>query len=979
MTEKKSTVLIYGTNLGGYRAAYALCKKGYKTIQLNRGSYVDEYQNQALTQLPFDFGWICGHMPQRLFKGLGCLTDHYNAELLEVSGKAGNFRVKFKKKDQVVNNFACIECGRCVEVCPVTVGDRKAMWVNPKVGWENIYLVDWENCTRCGKCEEVCPTGALKLDRPEETLEADVGAIILAPEFEGPDASDLSLFAYGRSPSVILNSETARRSLLTNFTEDSVRLPSGKLPESFAVVVTPHFNKPGVEYENYNLSVTAVDRAIRIRTTLPSSKVTVFLKDYRGFGKNHYRWYQRALELGVNVVRTDKLSVHPESGEKATVKYGSDGGAVGVELVILVTGQKSPSQMKRLSEVCGVKPDSRGFCHIRRHSSVETDVDGILAVGEFSGPKGNPETIWEGCASLTEAIKYLGKPEFTPPAPPPLTSRKGEEIKVGVFICSCFDTFRDKMDLELLRTRTQELYNVDHAEIVRGCCTPPTMKETAERIKASGVNRVVLAACTPLQKLLKYRNTMMMAGLNPLLAEFVRLREDVIYTHHERDKMLEKGLSVIRAGVARVRLGFEAPTPKDKFLSETLVIGGGLAGLSCATELAANGFKVTLVERRETLGGNLAYLEGDQREYVDSLIEKAQASSLITVFTKSTVENMTGYAGNFDVGIETPRGRVAVGAGVIMIATGAGEYETTGFLRGADPRVVTQAELPSRMEKSQGLKHVVMIQCVGSRNQEHRYCSRVCCNQALAHAVELRKKGSEVTVLYRDMTAYGEDNLYEKAVELGVQFVRFPDDDYPRVKAGDGRLQVTVNDAGREKTLNADLVALSTGIVPDMRTNEAISRVLGYPIDADGFFDSDANGYPYEEAIKRLTKPFELASNCIFPVGLAHSPRSFDETLLTCRDMVGRALVLLGKGAFMPPNSMYVAEVKEDFCVGCGLCVDVCPYSARVIDPIKRVAVVRPFLCDSCGSCVAICPNDASSLRDFTGKQSIAVLDATLA
>jgi len=175
----ESSVLIYGTNLGGYRAAYALSKKGHKVILLNRGRYVDEVKYQALAQLPLDFCWICGHMPQRLFKALGVLQDNYNAQLISVSGKAGNFNVKFRKKDQIVNNFACIECDKCVDVCPVEVGDRKAIYVNPEAGWENIYVIDFDHCTLCGECEKVCPTGCLKIERPEETIEAKVGAIIL--------------------------------------------------------------------------------------------------------------------------------------------------------------------------------------------------------------------------------------------------------------------------------------------------------------------------------------------------------------------------------------------------------------------------------------------------------------------------------------------------------------------------------------------------------------------------------------------------------------------------------------------------------------------------------------------------------------------------------------------------------------------------------------------------------------------------------
>jgi heterodisulfide reductase subunit A len=269
----------------------------------------------------------------------------------------------------------------------------------------------------------------------------------------------------------------------------------------------------------------------------------------------------------------------------------------------------------------------------------------------------------------------------------------------------------------------------------------------------------------------------------------------------------------------------------------------------------------------------------------------------------------------------------------------------------------------------------VMIQCVGSRNAEHPWCSRVCCNQALANALALREKKCEVTVFYRDITSYGKRNLYAEAKKAGVRFERFDAAAYPTVTSSGSALTVAL-DGGAE--VAADLVVLSTGIVPDEAGNRALSALLGLPLDADGFFDSDANAYPYEEAIKRLTKPFELATNGIFAAGLAHSPRSFDATLLTARDAAGRAVVMLGKKQMPPPNAMYLAGVKEDLCMGCGVCVDACPYEARAIDPRKKVATVRPFLCDSCGSCVAVCPNDASYLRDFAGNQSIAALDAVL-
>jgi len=432
---------------------------------------------------------------------------------------------------------------------------------------------------------------------------------------------------------------------------------------------------------------------------------------------------------------------------------------------------------------------------------------------------------------------------------------------------------------------------------------------------------------------------------------------------------------LIQSAVAKVKKGMEATTLSDRFTARALVIGAGVSGLAAALGIAENGFPVALVEKGESLGGSLTFLNQRQKRYLTELVSRVGNNPNITVYKKSELQAVAGYAGNFH-GLLLSDGRdVPVEAGVVVLATGAREYRPNGFLYGEDPRVMTQTELQDKLSGERTGITAAMIQCVGSRNREHPYCSRVCCTQALKNALALRKMGAEVTMFYRDLTVFGKDHLDRKARDSGIRFVRFEEGAYPEITKKENRLEVASADGTK---VEADLVVLSTGLEPDAEKNRALSEILGLPLDQDGFFDCDVNVYPFEESMKRVFKPYEWATNCIYPVGTAHSPRSFEESLLTARDAAGRALILLGKKNLPAPNAMYIAGVKETLCMGCGLCVDACAYSARIIDEAKKVAVVRPFLCDSCGSCVAVCPNDASYLRDLMGDQTLAALDALL-
>jgi heterodisulfide reductase subunit A len=406
-----------------------------------------------------------------------------------------------------------------------------------------------------------------------------------------------------------------------------------------------------------------------------------------------------------------------------------------------------------------------------------------------------------------------------------------------------------------------------------------------------------------------------------------------------------------------------------------LVIGGGLSGMTAALELAKQGFEVHLLEKEKELGGNLrsiTYLLEplDPQELLKTTIKKVCEDDKIHVHVGVQISNVEGYVGNFRTTFCTDGKEEQIDSGIIIVATGAVEYKPTEYLYGIDPKVVTQHELEEKIAQGQfKAKTVVMIQCVGARNETRPNCSRICCSQAIKNALKIKElfPKTEVYVLYKDVRTYGfKEDHYRDAAEKGVLFLRYDDEHKPKVTQQKRRLIVSAWEPVLKTwvTIKPNLLALSAATVPN-GDNERLAKLLKVPLTKDGFF---------LEAHVKL-RPLDFATDGIFLCGLAHWPKPIEESIAQACGAAARAAVVLSKKTLEVEGT--VANVDENLCVSCGLCVTLCPYGAIEKDE-DGIARVNNVLCKGCGLCAASCPEKAIDMKHFSDAQVLAEAIAAL-
>jgi heterodisulfide reductase subunit A len=658
-------------------------------------------------------------------------------------------------------------------------------------------------------------------------------------------------------------------------------------------------------------------------------------------------------------------------------------------MVVLSTGLRPPKEVRELADKFGIELNEHGFADTRGFAPVETSKSGVYVCGPFAGPKDIPETVTEASAGAGKAMALLKEQRgtlITHKEYPPEKDVSGQEPRIGVFVCHCGRNIGGYADVPSIVEYAKTLPNVVLAEDNLYTCSTDTQQSITELIAEHDLNRMVVASCSPRTHEPLFRDTCRQAGLNEYLFEMANIRDQCTWVHmNQPEEATRKSKDLVRMAVAKARLLEPLSKGTLKVNNDALVIGGGIAGMTAAINLADQGFKVHLVEKEQQLGGNFRHVHSllngsDTQRKLNDAIESVTSHPDINVYTESLITAAEGSVGNFKSTIQQNGQSTEVSHGAVIVATGAEEYEPTEYLHGKNSAVITQRGLEEWIHEGRPelkkARAVAMIQCVGSREEARPYCSRICCSQAVKNAIAIREAqpDTQVYILYRDIRTYGLlEEYYTQARAKGVRFIRYQEDRKPEVSANNGALEVSCVDPILNKPIriDCDVVVLAAAIVPGDGVDE-VGKLYKIPLNQDRFF---------LEAHMKL-RPIDFANDGVFMCGLAHCPKSVDESIAQAQAAAARAATILSKDEIELDAT--ISEVVDANCDGCAYCIDPCPYNALTLieymskGSIKKTVERDGALCKGCGVCQATCPKKGIFIRGFRLEQLGAMVDAAL-
>lgn len=987
------SVLVVGGGIGGTQAALDLAESGFKVYLTEKTTSIGGVMAQLDKTFPTNDCSMCILAPKLVAAGRHPNIDLIiNTDITGIKGTAGNYTVTVLKRSLFVDQEKCTGCGVCGVECPIEAIDMfneglaryKATAVKYAQAVPLVFAINQEKCVGCGVCAGVCKANAIVYDQEDEVVVLNVGSVILSPGFDEFDPEPLRAYGYGKYDNVVTSIEFERILSASGPYSGMVLRPSdGEIPEKVAFLQCIgsrdcHHAQP---YCSSVCCMYTAKEAVIAKEHQKEVNPTIFSMDVRAYGKDFDKYIVKAQEhYGVRYIRSrvSFIEENPTTND-LYLTFETEKGEIKTEvfnLVVLSVGLNPPEDAKKLADTLGIELNENDFCQTQPFAPTETTKPGIFVCGAFSEPKDIPDTVVEASAAVGRVNILLSSVRNTMVEKREFPAEKdvsGVEPRVGAFICHCGINIGSVVNVPEVVKHIKTLPYVVYAGENLYTCSADTQTKIRDIIEEYDLNRIVVASCTPRTHESLFRETVREAGINPYLFQMANIRDQCSWVHmHQPEDATAKAKDLAEMAVNRAVKNEILQQHEVAVIPQALVIGGGISGMSAALNLAKQGHHVYLVEKNDELGGfarNLyTTIEGyDIQQFLKNMIADVESNSNITIFTKTVAKDIQGYLGNFSTQlINTENLEVeTIEHGAIIVAVGAKEFSPEGHYYREHPLVVTQSTLEYMLNGTDEIyekKSVVMIQCVGSRNEEHPYCSKVCCTEAIKNALKIKESSpkTEVIILYRDIRTYGfKEKYYRESREKGVMFIRYNESNPPEIEKDGKTLNVVVTmlDSNKLK-IASDLVVLSAGMVPQSNVKE-LSQMLKVPLNAENFF---------LEAHVKL-RPVDFATEGIYLAGTARAPVTIRDSISQGNAVAARAMTVLSKETILAGG--VTSYVDESACTGCRICIRLCPYNAITRNDFGT-AQVNEALCKGCGVCAASCPEKAMIIRHFKTEQILA-------
>jgi len=718
----------------------------------------------------------------------------------------------------------------------------------------------------------------------------------------------------------------------------------------------------------------------------PDIETSIHYMDLRAYGKDFQQYYEKAKQDGVNYYRGRPSRVYKTKDDKLAIEYeNTETGEITtnkVDMVVLSSAIVPSEGNENLSDILDIELDENGFFESEDMLTAPMDStrEGIYLAGCSQSPKDIPDSVAQASGAASRALKPLkGRERKGKSEKKPERDVSKEDPRIGVFVCHCGKNIANYVGIEDVMESVKDIPEVKYVDDPMFACSEDAQVEIKDAIEEHDLNRIVVSACTPRTHEDLFRDTMEEVGLNKYLFEMANIRNQCSWVHSDDpEKATEKAKHLTKMAVAKAKRLAALQEHEIDVGNRTLIIGGGAAGMKTALSLAENGQKVTLVEREDKLGGKLNRLNTlfptdiDAGEMAKKLEHDIDQNENITVKTSTEVKDIDGYIGNYEITFDDGE---EIETDTIILTTGFREIDPDSFYDyDKTDKIMTQLELDEALanDELENPDNVVFINCVGAMEEERPWCCRVGCGNSLKNAKAVREKypNSNVYIMYKDMRVFGkrEEEYYMDVQEKdGVVFLRYSTDDKPDVKLGGDKINVSVHDnlLDDDVDIDADYIVLAMELEGDSSA-EKLKKMLKVSSDPSGF---------YMEAHAKL-RPLEFPAEGVYLAGGAHYPKNISDTLSQADGAASKAAVPMMRG--YTSSEGIIAEINEDVCSGCKMCISVCPYGAIEYNEEDEVAEVTDVLCKGCGSCASVCPSGAIKQKGYEDDQISSMIKAAL-